>query len=378
MFLKTNRQFRHRRTGKVSEHILDLVGDSVTVDKDFVASKEQLHEYKTLFEDIMIQPYQLVHPGTQNFRYKPDRMGYRDFIGYLIDNLEQVIKNTWDDEKFHIIDHSSGFDSRILSFIIRKLYRRGILGGKILFLCLQPEGDGFRDVVKYLNWEEDKCLVYNENVRPDEYYRNCFNFKDNWQSFNGLSQWPGDILFWVIKDLQSKDVLPLDDTRIQSYGMGFTDELIKHKYNFRTKASVYKFLNIYYFSRFPQSMSNFKGDRILPMLDFEIVKLMFCYDWGWHPMKKVKIDLMKRLDPKLTEIRNGSIYHENNPYHRISQGLLEKLKADYSGSWYGKYVNPDMVKHATRGLGYSPWWASYNAASVVEYLRESGVKVQVS
>ena len=376
MFLRTNRSFRHRKTGKVSEHIMDLVGDSVVVDKDFVASKDQLHEYRTLFKDIMIHPYQMIHPGSENFKYGPGlKMGYREFIGYLLDNIELVIKDTWDDDKFHVISHSSGYDSRILSYIIRKLYRRGIIAGDILFLCLQPEGEGFQEVMRYLNWDGEKCLVYNKNCRPEEYYKGCFDFKNNWRSFNGLSQWPGDILFWVIKDLQKKKLLPQDDKNIQSYGMGFTDELFKHKYHFRTKASVYKFLNIYYYSRFPQSMSNFKGDRIMPMLDFEIIKLILMYDWGWHPSAKVKMDLVKRLDPKLYELPNKSIYTTKNPYHRISPELMDKIKTDYSRSWYGKNINPDMVKRATSNLEYSPWWACYSAAAVVEHLRELGVKI---
>jgi len=377
MFLKTNRQFRRRKTPETSEHILDLIGDEVTINKNFVAAPNQLRAYYTLFKEIKIQPYQLVVPVPENHKYTGDKMGYREFIGYLLDNIRQVVRSTWDDSKFHIIDHSSGYDSRILSHIIRQLYNKKIINGDILFICFQPEGDGFKKIMQYEGWPEKNYMVYNEDAVPDEYYAPCFGFENKWLSYNGLSQWPGDILFWVIKDLQAQGKLPMKDESIQSYGMGYFDELNNHKLRYKKRSSVHRFLETYYFNRFPQSMSNFKGDRIMPMLDMEIVKLMLGPDWGWVTKAKIKESLIKKLDPGLYQFKNTYPGSAKNPYHMISERILDKVKADYASSWYGENIRPDMIGQATRVLGYAPWWACYSAASVVEHLRESGVEIRI-
>ena len=61
--------------------------------------------------------------------------------------LSYIIERDWDPDKFHLLFHSSGYDSRIFSSILMKLREKHGEGwiGKILFLCWEPEGALFEE-----------------------------------------------------------------------------------------------------------------------------------------------------------------------------------------------------------------------------------------
>lgn len=45
----------------------------------------------------------------------------------VIDTLYEYIYNVWDSSKFNLMFHSSGYDSRILSYLIKKVYdKKGV------------------------------------------------------------------------------------------------------------------------------------------------------------------------------------------------------------------------------------------------------------
>ena len=131
--------FKNTTTGKTNNHILNVVSSPLTLNPDYEAGL--IGTQRTLFKEIVSVPYAESLPPLYLKRLmqiqpqvKP--VSESEFITSFITSLTSYIKKVWDPNKFNVILHSGGWDSRILSAILRRIYmKREANFGKILFAC---------------------------------------------------------------------------------------------------------------------------------------------------------------------------------------------------------------------------------------------------
>jgi len=117
------------------------------------------------FREIGIDPIEDHIPKKQSWLLKqtkqkvvkPDVMAKR-----LVTALRKFIVENWDSNVHHIMLHSGGFDSRMISYILADL--RNERGedwvGDLVMCCVKPEDDVFIPMMKKQGWKRDYYRVY--------------------------------------------------------------------------------------------------------------------------------------------------------------------------------------------------------------------------
>ncbi len=124
------------------------------------------------------------------------------FAHRILNALAFVVYNTWNTTKYHIVMHSSGYDSRLLSLVIKKLHTR--FGddwlGKIHFVCHEWEWPVFEQVMQYEGWPEDTYTSYRKEADPHEDWNAAITL-DAWRGINGPRGLPFCPIYTSVTDL---------------------------------------------------------------------------------------------------------------------------------------------------------------------------------
>lgn len=295
-------------------------------------------------------------------------------IADYITKLEQIIEQYWDPTLFHVHYHSSGWDSRIISTILRKLYLKNGMDwlGEILFVCAKWEGAEFREIMRRQGWNKDWYTVYNENVPENEYFVSAFNFITAWQQLGAPMTFPVNQWWFIIDDLQKAGRLP-DSKYIQVVTGLWANEtiwcLLRGGKNLEDNFKRY----------YCHVMASFcvkATDIFIPFTHRTLLEALPTYGLNKYAginSADFRRALANYVCPELSDIRNVS---KKDPGHPISQRLFDKVKAEYNNSRFAK-----LRPHATDGAGqitdFSEWWANWSLASLWEHLANTGYKFVV-
>ena len=224
-FYKKNRLYRNNTS--ISDCFYDIIPKHVTLRKDinskiFEKQVDDFHE--TAFHEIDVVPYNEVEfLKIGNFfdtKIQVKNIDVKTFSQIMFTALCSIIKREWDSQKFHVILHSSGYDSRLISLAIRKLYRENGSNwlGKILFVEAGGEAELFKQIMQYEGWDESQyAICFKDNCNdPTEYFSDCFDFKTAYKKTNGVLSYPINIWWDTIDWLQNKGIIP-DDNSIQCW-----------------------------------------------------------------------------------------------------------------------------------------------------------------
>jgi len=103
-------------------------------------------------------------------------------VGYLaemgVQALTAAIEAQWTPGKIHIMPHSSGYDSRLISAILMRLAdKNGIEWlGEMRFVCWEPEIRYFRRLMHHMGWPEHFICPVKEGAGPVDYYGEVIDF----------------------------------------------------------------------------------------------------------------------------------------------------------------------------------------------------------
>jgi hypothetical protein len=123
--------------------------------------------------------FHLCQPKEPNYDF--DVTG---FANILIEKLFKYIEDVWDNNVKHLVFHSGGRDSRIISYILSQMRNESPdFIGDIHFVCHEPEGELFKKVMKIQGWKESQYSVYNDGVDNRIDYYDWGDFKNNVGAF---------------------------------------------------------------------------------------------------------------------------------------------------------------------------------------------------
>lgn len=366
------KQFINKNDNEKSTKIYEVLGENeLTVDRNYTATYRYMKFHGTLFKEIEILPCEEaindIWKNLLKIETKTRKIGYNDFIDGFISTFSNYVERTWDSSKYNVVLHSSGFDSRIFSGILRKIYeRRGDSWlGNLVFACFGSECSQLSEIMKVEGWKKNKYISL--SITDDAFFRDVFNYDKAWLYLNGVCAYPWNAPFWVIEKLISLNKIPSDYSKIILWSAGYFNEVLGHMYK-QAHSIIHSFLNLYYYCSYTDFYSACPFTFIQPILNYDTIKHIA--ENIWEPDGNTRLSILKSINPNLLKIRKMS-----NPKSFIPNKYLVRMVKEYNNSWYGKNLRPNESKSAPNKITYSGWWSLWLASSFTEHLLKKGYKI---
>lgn len=364
------KQYYRSKLGMGPSYV-DLLPKNLTIDPDFTARRFS-ERRNTLFKEVVVVPASeiITPPMRRLFNAKPTRKETkREFFQKLIARLRAYILEVWDPEKDHVILHSSGLDSRMISWTIKRLHNE--FGdkwlGNTVFTCSKWEDSCFNGIMQYEGWDKSQYVVPNEAKHKTRYYESSLvDFDGAWERC-GVSAIPVN-LFWYLPEHAQKLGYVGDDiqTFTGQWGNSIFDwgnESPEAGENFR------KMYKMFYWSvLFQRPM---KGELTHLFADSELGYLVSSSTVRLG--KRLRPELLAFMDKRLATFTN--MRSDGDRHQKIADDIINKMIADYRASWYGKNIAPQArIKHKT--TEFQPWYSRWTSASLCKHLLKSGYTIR--
>lgn len=395
--------FRRARLFKselgVSPNWLDVIPREVTLKKCLdpctFANKTNGAEMSP-FEEVSTVPYfEAETEATRFFREcKFDRveLDEDELAINLFDAVFECIEKSWHPEKFHCASISSGFDTRLIAYIISELRKKH--GDEwirdLVFYEIGEEGGEARKVLEYLDLDYPFYYL-NEGLAPDEIYEDNLDFSRAGIR-HGITGWPVNYWYDPLDRLRTAGIIPEDTQSFTGYACNETSRCtqipekfiaqIGHEFKDRQIGNdlAYYFYWIYYcaINSFP-----LLGEWVHPWYSFNVMQTFYSLSLNQGNLHEIARKggsvseiIVKHVNPGLyeaaTHLNTKAV--EDLGYRRVSGRLMKKAIDDYDRSWYGRTVKPEVIPNPF--LTYNDWWGYWNLASLCEYLINNGYAIR--
>jgi hypothetical protein len=362
----------------------------VTLNQAYHSSLEERKQGHTLFREITINAPQ-IPKSIQELMQHGSALANND-IPSIARALSNVIERGWDPHKFHLVMHSSGYDSRIISKTIANLRDKNGKSwlGEILFLCWEPEGAIFKQIMSLEGWDQTQYRVCNETAQQGEYYAGALNFNNCWKWTNDAPPvWVSgpDIEYCRETGIITK---PLAETQVIAGGGG--NECFAY--------SPQYLIDMFYYSKLSGGNSSIIGsEKIYPFLSWDVLNLVKLYSsyplWirGFPSLLKLlKLELplpvwrmreriLAYLSPSLIKLKTGPIDGPMIPQRQLSERLKQECLRSFTDSWYYANVirpnSPERALDIPRCIWINDWWGEYAKAATCEHIIRNGVAVRL-
>lgn len=354
-----------KRSGLYAEACAGL--DAVTLSANFVCPIPGTHGWRT---DPFLE-VQTVDPETldrlQGVNPKPGN------LDNLIDAICHAIDSVWVPDKTHVVFHSSGLDSRILSGCIRKLYRergRSWLGD-VLFLSNRWEAKSFYEIMRLQGWNRSQYAAYIEGS-ADEHYGRVLDFERYWYTANAPYPHSGCVLTYLAEWAQEKGLLPSGKC-LQAFnghgceGRGSREGAWRLQGSAEATArAIWDYASWAYYtaagSYFPNNVhANFV------LAEEGVVNAGL----GWNTKRSMRKAIVDRLCPEIKHLPN---MHKSDSGHPIGNQVRETAERQFAESHYARLTKTTWK--APMKSGFDRRWAIWGLASLVEHLHQQGVEIR--
>jgi len=360
--------YRNKETGKIDPKIYNVIEDRVSLNNRFKTKHYFKGDLSTLFNEIEIVPYpEAVSPEIiQASSHHPSNpMSEHQFFDGIISTLKRFIRENWSPNKHHLIQHSSGLDSRVMSTIIHRIYeeRGDEWLGDISFVAWGHEADLAKKIIVKEGWNAD---LFTSLPKDDNYFKHGLDPEYAWRGLNGSSSYPINNPHWAFDDLRRLGIIPNDLDRTQVWAASWFNEIFNAK--LRGNNLKQGFLENYYYCTYAKFASAFEFEFVQPLFNSETIEHISRtrIKLGGTPnqvRRRLMVYVDKELDvfPRLTT--NIKI---------IPRKYIQSTKEYYDKSWFGsKRPIPPYTE-----LIHHPWWAAWSTAALCEQLINNGISVE--
>lgn len=374
-FMVTRQQYRNRETGEVSANYTDILPKILTLNRQFKPSKENLI---TPFREVELMPSKKVINSEMKsvFAEKTStiKQTRAELCKKLIARLKEVISENWDSKAINIVMHSSGLDSRMLSWLIKRLHKeRGNLG-RVIFICSNPEAQSFKSIVQHIGWNTGQCFIPKDKEQGVTYSPILSDFKSAWRKCNGTWMYPIN-MFYYLPFLALKHY-HLSADRVHFWTGLFGNELAPFA-SAKDNRLAHQHKNLYHRGDFGARPA-FGNRYIKPFTDLEYLRLVVksTVRLGREHFREV---LLGAMDPKL--LRFANLNKAGHRAYRLPEKALHIAVREYGKSWYARQTGQKLT--FPKWNPQNKYWHSYfsplshwGLASLCEYLLENGYKIK--
>lgn len=381
-----------------SELIHEIVPKTVTLRRDppfrhveTPYGEDPPMHHETMFHEISMVPVRDTWSlAVRDLAANPPQRKQVDqgeFLDRVFGVFERVVEDAWDPDKFHVVHHTGGHDSRLIAWTLKRLYDRNGPEwlGDILFIelhvgqgqaieALEAEGWGTSRFIKYMSREWGEAVY-----EPKDYYIRSCEFSNAWRRRNcGIMARGFNYFYEPIEWLQETGRIPPDDGQVQNWTGYLANELHHSLIN---GPGLDWALGVC-----PYHVTSFfvaKGESISPYSNLDLIRTVYEYGEGQHEsqLRSWRWQIMDRFAPEVAAVPRPS-EPRIRPY--FSTSLRERTLQEYRESWYGQAVAPDVEPPPANRSGHRhwaswglyPWWGHFGLASFCEELRRRGHEIR--
>lgn len=383
MFIPMKQVYRNIETGEMGEDYVALLPKRLTLDASFMASRfKNGKNRRSLFEEVeTVRLGDLVTPEMRRlFNLRSE--GEQDdgaLLARLRSQLREAIESSWRPDMFHVVMHSSGFDSRAISWTIKTLVEEkgeAWLGPGLLFLCSIREAPEFKRIMAHEGWDEGQYAVANEGLPMNEYYApSLLGFRGAWRRLGGVSAIPVNLFWYPVRWAWRQGMVPGDPAEtVQMYTGQWGNTVSDPSSSFGGKrdASWKKAYILFYYSVLFQRPFHC-ADLVHPFSYVPLVETSCGV--AAKQRKGLRQRLVRSMDEGLlSDFRN--MCSNGDREVPIASWITEEIAADYDRSWYGQNVR--FARPKKWWTEFCPFWSYWSSASLCEHLLESGHEIRVA
>jgi len=280
------------------------------------------------------------------------------------DLIISSIEDAWRPDAFHVVLHSSGWDSRMMSGAIKRLVKKHgeeWLGNGLLFLSNRWEAHRFVPMMKAMEWREDQYAVYDDWRVPDEHF--AYITYDVWRC--APYPRPANFLWYLPEWAIAHGLIPTEN--VQTFTGLWTNEvwqcfcddpsrwptLASNKYGWHMIASM-------------PILSQFVE---YPLVTLRILDALRRSNLNGMNGNELRRAVAKHLNPDVLNVK--PCVYISDGYHPISERLRNELDDYYRSTDFGKIVKWTPPEHS----GNSNDWGRWSVALLVDRMIKNGTRI---
>lgn len=293
-----------------------------------------------------------------------------DLGALLYEAMYKYISENWDSKKIHLMSHSSGYDSRTVSIILKNL--RDERGedwlGQMYFVCWEPEIADFEPIMYYQGWKPEQLILVNKGMSVD-YYAEFMSFDYVGQHCSEADRaLPQENIFNAVADR----LCPPEELQVVTGN--HADEVMDMNWvNYG-----------FYFLRHLSDTSSIRNrfhSYITPYTSYDVLSILIEYDIDAVRRVPTKLGLLKYKDPELAKFVNFTPQAKRKkgplPCELLSKSTVSKMESDLKNSWFYKTFKPGRILPLPKKVDYQSIATKiYIRAAICEYLINKGVNIK--
>lgn len=326
--------------------------------------------HKTMFHEIKMIPFlstcgreirDLVAnpPAKRQVRKK-------DFLSGAFEIFLDVVERTWIPERFHIVLHSGGYDSRLISYAIKELFVKNGRDwlGELVFLEVQGEDEHSWAALKAEGWDRVRFITYQEG-----WGRYC-DFGNAWRLQNcGMFTKPFNHFYEPIAWLQSIGRAPAAGGKLQTWTGYLANDIAHALINGRDPQWVLQTLHHH-----PYFFTPAKGECVSPYLSLDLIRFLWTHGQGQEEsqVQSYRRHILEWRSPRVAAVPNPQ---RGTLPTTLPLRLFNQIREEFRSSWYGQNVVVDAEQPTT--VEFKTWWGHWALASFCEELRRRKHKIRL-
>lgn len=367
MYIRPQRIYRNKLTGKTSPLLYETISDKVTLKKGFTCGLRRGTWFDTPFAEIEnVPPLDTVPAEVKNFTVEGDGLSVSKAIPMIFEAICNSIEGSWQPEKRHVAYHSSGWDSRIISSAIANLINKNgqdWLGAGLIFLANRWEAKEARQIIELQGYDTTTFVPYNADGMEDEHFASSLDFERFYRECNAPVPLPGNLWSylpeWCISGIYDN---------LQGYTGLYANETWNHFIAGGPKRWLDRFCSQYYYNVLAVLPSKIKQMEY-PLSDLEVLKIVARV--GGTTGDKLREAVARYACSVANDVPHLMLDDRGHP---ISKRLQKYCEQEYQKSWYAKNIQRHWQCPQTSE--FSSEWGKWGVASLCEQLVKDGVKIK--
>lgn len=289
------------------------------------------------------------------------------FLDEYIAAYTAAVDRLWDPENVNVLFATSGWDTRFLAAVVRRMATRCGEGklGRVILTCYGPEAAGAEEWISADEWGElDSAYMamFHASTEADP---EVLDFRTAWDHLGGVQHYEHNILESCLIRLRHVDWINQAHRsgNLVAWSGQLTDLLTPLPIAQRIRMRCRDYMSA--------QAAGMKCPMICPITAREPMELLASMPrtaqrLDYDRFSYLKISLLRRIAPHLLRFRKrDEDLDAYRPRARtIPDDLLAAMQRDYDASWYGRHVAPEVVLPAS--MYRSRAWLHWSTASCHE------------
>lgn len=304
-----------------------------------------------------------------------DRKPYTipEAAAHLLPILRERIAAVWQPEKIHFIYHSSGYDSRVISGLIRSLYqeRGDDWLGTTFFITNKWENLAFIEIMARQGWAKEQWYVYGAKIADSLYFLSSIDPHTTYFTLNAPCPIPANLWYYIPCGFQTDNGTIPDLDACQGFSGYWSNET--HETFLTNDREWYTRWGYWYSFNVMASLPMFfpHMEFIYPTPEYQTALSQMIVQ-GVGDYKALRRAMADLACPNCADIPNGM---QSDRHHPIDDSIRHRMTDQYRQTWYGKHVCKDFT--APTNSEFSPEWGKWSLASLCEFLLDQGRTINI-